>query len=259
VPLVGRTMPAVDVAVDLDSLPSGLWVGTSGFAYPGWVPRFYPAGTRGDAMLRRYGERLDACELNNTYYQQPTEARIAAWRSAVPGRFRFTVKAHRNGSQRAFAGDAAGTLPWMLAPLVHFGEQLGPVLWRVPANQPRDDGRLAALLAAWPAGQRLALEFQDGSWAVPEVHDRLREAGAGLCLTDLDGADVPQRVATADFAYLRLRRDSYDEEALQRWAEWLAGELAEGHEAYVFVRHDADGAAPGRALDLAGRVARLAG
>jgi uncharacterized protein YecE (DUF72 family) len=248
-------MPAVDV---LDGEPSGLWVGTSGFAYPGWVPRFYPAGTRGDEMLRRYGERLNACELNNTYYQQPTEARIAAWRAAVPSRFRFTVKAHRNGSLRAFASDAADTLPWMLAPLRHFGEQLGPVLWRVPANQRRDDGRLVALLAAWPAGLRVALEFQHGSWAVPEIDDLLREAGAGLCLTDLDGADEPQRIATAGFAYVRLRRDSYEDEALQRWAEWLAGELAQGREAYVFFRHDADGAAPGRALDLARRVARLA-
>ena len=28
-----------------------LRTGTSGFAYPAWAPRFYPAGLRGDGLL----------------------------------------------------------------------------------------------------------------------------------------------------------------------------------------------------------------
>ena len=27
-----------------------LYVGTSGFSYPGWAPRFYPAGLKGDGL-----------------------------------------------------------------------------------------------------------------------------------------------------------------------------------------------------------------
>ena len=50
-----------------------LRVGTSGFAYPAWAPRFYPAGLRGEDLLRAYAERLTACELNNTFYRQPSE------------------------------------------------------------------------------------------------------------------------------------------------------------------------------------------
>ena len=68
-----------------------LLVGTSGFAYPGWSPRFYPAGLRGDQLLRHYASRLTACELNNTYYQQPTAAKVDAWLAATPGDFRFAV------------------------------------------------------------------------------------------------------------------------------------------------------------------------
>ena len=70
-------------------------VGTSGFAYPAWAPRFYPAGLRGDALLRHYASRLSACELNNTYYQQPTPSKVAAWLDATPPDFRFAVKAQR--------------------------------------------------------------------------------------------------------------------------------------------------------------------
>ncbi len=80
-------------------------IGTSGFAYPGWVPRFYPAGSKAGDLLRRYAERLTAVELNNTFYQQPSAAKVAAWLAATPPAFRFSVKAQRGGSWRAMAPD----------------------------------------------------------------------------------------------------------------------------------------------------------
>ena len=55
-----------------------LYAGTSGYAYPGWSPRFYPAGARRDRLLEAYAARLPACELNNTYYRWPDERRIQA-------------------------------------------------------------------------------------------------------------------------------------------------------------------------------------
>ena len=78
-----------------------LLVGTSGFAYPDWAPRFYPAGAKADALLPFYGTRFAAVELNNTFYQQPTEAKVRAWLAATPTNFRFSVKAQRGGSMRA--------------------------------------------------------------------------------------------------------------------------------------------------------------
>ena len=45
--------------------------GTSGFSYPGWVPRFYPPGSRSRDLLSHYASRLPACELNNTFYARP--------------------------------------------------------------------------------------------------------------------------------------------------------------------------------------------
>ncbi len=61
-------------------------MGTSGFAYRDWAPRFYPAGIAGPDLLRSYGARLDACELNNTFYRSPTESAIDGWLAATPGR-----------------------------------------------------------------------------------------------------------------------------------------------------------------------------
>ena len=127
-----------------------LRVGTSGFAYPGWSPRFYPEGIRPAALLKYYASMLSACELNNTYYQQPTAAKVDAWLASSPQSFRFAVKAQRGGSYRSLLVDPVTSVPWLTDPLRRFGDRLGTVLFRVPDGTVRSDERLAAFLAAWP-------------------------------------------------------------------------------------------------------------
>ena len=236
-----------------------LLVGTSGYAYTDWVPRFYPPGTRPADLLRSYAERLPACELNNTFYQQPKSDRIRAWLAATPPEFRFVVKAQRGGSMAALAADPVGTLAWLLRPYREFGERLGSVLFRIPANVRRDDARLAALLAAWPADVPLTVEAQDPSWAVDETFAALRAAGAAWCVTDLDEGDEPTIRLLAPWLYLRLRRTSYDDASLDAWADRLEPFVAAGHDAFVFFRHDGTGESALSALGLAERISgRLA-
>jgi uncharacterized protein YecE (DUF72 family) len=213
---------------------------------------FYPPGTRADALLPAYAARLNACELNNTFYQQPTEAKIAAWLAATPSDFRFTVKAQRGGSMRALSGSAEETVAWLTRPYRHFGERLGSVLFRVPETSTRDDAALAALLAAWPTDLPLTVEFQHPSWNDDSVHAQLTDAGAALCATDLDDRDLPDLRVTAPILYLRLRRATYSEEELGRWAARIAPFIEDGLDAYVFFRHDESGDSALRAERFAG-------
>ncbi|HYN49200.1 MAG TPA: DUF72 domain-containing protein [Candidatus Nanopelagicales bacterium] len=231
-----------------------LRTGTSGFAYPAWAPAFYPAGVRGDALLPAYAARLGAVELNGTYYRQVTPEQAASWAARVPPSFRFAVKLLRTGSLRAYATDPAGTLPWLTAPLAAFGRCLGTALFRIGAGQVRDDGRLDRLLAAWPAGVPLALEAQDPSWQVDETHERLRIAAAVLVVTETDDAPDPPLTVTGPFLYLRLRRTLYGTADLDSWAARLEPFLADGRDAFVFFRHDEQGATPGYAAALAARL-----
>jgi len=235
-----------------------LRTGTSGFAYPAWAPAFYPAGARGEALLPAYAARLAAVELSGTYYRQVTGAQAAAWASRVPSSFRFTVKLLRTGSLRAYAGDPAGTLPWLTAPLAAFGDRLGAALFRIQAGQVRDHARLDRLLAAWPAGVPLAIEAQDPSWHLDETHDRLRASGAVLVVTDTDEAPDPPLTMTGPLLYLRLRRTMYGTADLDAWAARLEPFLADGRDTYVFFRHDEHGATPRYAVALAERLARYA-
>ena len=226
------------------------FVGTSGFAYSDWAPRFYPPGVRQGDLLREYAARLPAVELNNTFYQQPRPERVAAWLAQTPADFRFVVKAQRGGSMRAFTTAAAETTAWLTGPYRLFGERLGGVLLRVPANVRRDDAKLAALLAAWPPDLPLAVELQHESWRDDEVLDLLRKHRAALCATDGDEQPPPDLRLTADFLYLRLRRSAYSPDDLSEWATRLAPFLDDDRDCFVFFRHDADGQSALDALAL---------
>ena len=227
-----------------------MYAGTSGFAYPAWAPRFYATGTKADGLLRAYAERLPTVELNNTFYQQPKPDKIAAWLAATPADFRFVVKAQRGGSMRAFGEAAAQTVEWLTAPYRLFGERLGSVLYRVPANVHRDEEKLRLLLAAWPADMPLTLEAQHSSWQDDAIFDLLRAHGAALCATELDEGEAPDLRLTGRFIYLRLRRTTYTESDMADWAARLRAFIDAGTECYVFFRHDEDGVSALRAEEL---------
>jgi uncharacterized protein YecE (DUF72 family) len=238
-----------------------LYVGTSGFAYPDWSPRFYPPGLRADALLPYYATRLPAVELNNTFYQRPSASRIRAWLDATPADFRFVVKAQRGAAPRALFATPEESVAWLTEGLATFGERLAAVLFRVPQNiQRRDDGTsdeaLRRLLEAWPRGLPLVIEFQHASWHVDETFAALRAASATLCATDLpENAEAPTIRVTGPLVYLRLRRHEYDPADLATWAARIGPFVEAGHDALVFFRHDETG----RATELAGALRAAAG
>ena len=235
-----------------------MFAGTSGFAYAGWSPRFYPAGLRAADRLAHYAHRLPACELNGTFYARPTPERLDAWAAAVPDGFRFVVKSQRGGSIRALYASPAESVPWLTEHLPRLGDRLGAVLFRIPSEVARNDARLAGVLAAWPRAVPLVVEAQHPSWHVDETFAALRGAGAVLCTTDLDGQDAPPDIRrTGPCLYLRLRAHDYNEAALDAWARRLIPFLDDGMDAYVMFRHDEDGTSAVRAEGFAARVARV--
>ncbi len=244
-----------------------LWVGTSGFAYRDWAPRFYPPGTPPSGLLRAYAARLPAVELNATFRRRPTPSAIAGWLRATPPEFRFAVKAQRGAAVRALLGRPEESVAWLTEPLGDFGDRLGTVLLRIPAEIRRDgpwagrdadeaDRRLRGVLAAWPASIPLTVELQDRGWHVDETFAALRDAGAALCVTELNEQDEPSIVRqTGSFLYLRLRRADYGPDELEAWARWIEPFVAAGSDVFAFFRHDATGLAADRALALGRLVA----
>jgi uncharacterized protein YecE (DUF72 family) len=230
-------------------------VGTSGFAYQDWAPRFYPPGLRPAELLRTYASRLDAVELNNTFYVKPSPSAIAGWLAATPAGFRFCAKAQRASAWRGLRDDPQEPVTRLRDSLMPFGDRLRCVLLGVPDDMRRDDDALARFLDAWPRSLPLAVELRHPSWRDDEVHQLLRGADAVLVATDTDEDAMPPDLRrTGPFLYLRLRRSSYTPADLDAWAARLAPFLEDGMDACVFLRHDADGAMAIAAESLRSRL-----
>jgi uncharacterized protein YecE (DUF72 family) len=222
-------------------------IGTSGFSYPAWRGGFYPEKMPPTKMLAYYAERLAAVEINNTFYRMPSADMLARWAAETPPGFRFSLKSPRQITHdRRLAGvtDAVARL----AEVAHaLGDKLGPVLFQLPPFLRKDLPLLDGFLAALPTDLSATLEFRHPSWFSEDVYDCLRTRRAALCIAESEDLETPLR-ATADWGYLRLRRQDYDEAAIGRWAERLKAQSWTS--VYVFFKHEDAGKGPAAATRL---------
>jgi len=223
-------------------------VGTSGYSYPKWKGRFYPAKLPAKEMLSFYATRFRAVEINNTFYRPPVAAVLEAWTAQVPADFRFVLKAPQAITHIRRLADAGALVASLLATASALKEHLGPILFQLPPNLQKDVPRLRAFLALLPAGCRAALEFRHPSWFDDQVFGLLRNHQTALCVADAgDDLEVPL-LPTADWGYVRLRRPDYDDAALTAWAARLKAQ--DWRDCFVFFKHEDTGKGPQRAARL---------
>jgi uncharacterized protein YecE (DUF72 family) len=220
------------------------YVGTSGWSYTSWRPKFYPEGTKSAAFLSYYATRLATIEINYTFNHLPTEKNVAEWTAATPEDFVFGLKASQQITHRKQLREPAETLPIFFERARLLGNRLGPILFQTPPWVKRDDDRLAMFLAALPRDVRCVLEVRDPSWYAPEVYDLLRTANVPLVHAEGEKSPSPVETlgSTADFAYARLRNASgYPDEAVDAWALRMRDLLDASKDVYAYFRHDEDG------------------
>jgi uncharacterized protein YecE (DUF72 family) len=219
------------------------FIGTSGFSYAPWRGSFYPEKLPAGRMLSYYAERLDAVEINNTFYRMPSADALAKWAAETPAGFRFALKSPRRITHERRLADVADSLTRLHEVATTLGERLGPVLFQLPPFLRKDVPLLSAFAAQLPAGMRAAVEFRHASWFVPEVYDVLRARDAALCLAESEDLATPVE-ATATWGYLRLRRQDYGEPELGAWAERARAQSTVWQECYVFFKHEDEGKGP---------------
>ncbi len=221
---------------------SGIVVGTSSWADPGFVEEWYPPDLPERERLPWYAQRFEAVEVNSTFYAVPAERTVARWAEVTPESFTFDVKLHQSLSRHSATvdhlpkdlRDAVDTTPRgrvrsspeldreladryknAMAPLVDAGKLSSFLLQLSPAFAPRshDLDELDELMAAL-SPHPVAVELRHRAW----LHDDRREAtmewfadhGAAFV-----GVDAPQgkpptmlppvdAVTRDDLAYLRL-------------------------------------------------------
>ncbi len=219
-----------------------LRVGTSGYSYKEWKGTFYPSDLAADDMLRFYGTKLPAVEINNTFYRMPKASVLESWAEQVPGDFRFAIKASRRITHIKRLKDAGEETAYLLETVQALGERLGVILFQLPPNLKKDLPRLADFIGQLHPETRSVFEFRHESWFDDELLDLLRQRRCALCASDDDEPPEAQVAATAPFGYLRLRRAEYSATDLARWAQRVAAQPWD--EAYVFFKHEDEATGP---------------
>jgi uncharacterized protein YecE (DUF72 family) len=269
-----------------------VFVGVSGYDYPGWRGSFYPADMPRSSWLDYARESFDSIELNGTFYSLKSPAAYERWAGAAVDGFVYAVKGsgfitHRlrlKGAGRALANFyASGVLA--------LGRHTGPFLWQLPPRMSFDPSRLERFLAALPrdtdeaerlarrhdrrlpvrgrlrsvehVAYRHAFEVRDESFCVPSFFALLRAYGAAFVLSDTGGRFPSVEERTADFMYVRLHgpreiyASAYTPHELDLWAERVEGWRGEGQDVYVYFDNDVGAYAPFDAMELKRRLVGL--
>ena len=228
-----------------------IYAGTSGFSYPGWKGKFYPATLAGSKMLAYYAERLNGVELNGSFYRTPPENALSNWAAATPPGFRFCMKAARGLTYSAEGFDRVGLAAIFGKRLAPLGEHLGPILLQFPPTRQLNAGLLDSLLGA--LDRPAAVEFRHESWFIDETYKVIRAHQGALVVTDEEKWPRAPLIDLGPIAYFRLRR-GYSMAALRPWISEVRSAAGAHDAVHVYFKHDPE--APGLALRLLKEVAR---
>ncbi|MFJ4156680.1 DUF72 domain-containing protein [Pseudomonas sp. NPDC089752] len=207
--------------------------------------------------LQRYAVRLDAVEINSSFYRAHLPATYARWARSVPEHFRFSVKLPRLLTHELRLENCEIALDAFLGQCQQLGDRLGCLLVQLPpslAHDARRDQRFFEALRQRHAGL-VAVEPRHASWQA-----------AQSMLTDLRIAQVaasPSRFAAdaqpagwPGLVYWRLHGEpqiyhsEYSQQCLRQLAERLQRSHAAGAVTWCIFDNTASGAALGNALAL---------
>ncbi len=199
------------------------WIGTSGFQYAEWKGNFYPEDLPTAKMLPFYAERFSRKTL-------------------TPEKFRFALKAPQKITHWSKLKDCADTLEYFCKVVAGLGERLGPVLFQLPPTFKKDADVLSSFLREFPS-MRAAFEFRHDSWFDDEIFKLLKSRNIALCIADTDDLATPKK-NTADYGYLRLRREDYKKADVESWAKFIREQKSNWSDDFVYFKHEESGTGP---------------
>jgi uncharacterized protein YecE (DUF72 family) len=219
-----------------------LYVGTSGYSYPEWKGKFYPKDLPNKGMLHYYGENFRSVESNSTFRGMPKPDVLNRWGDEVSADFKFALKAPQQITHIKRLKDSKEPVSQVFEVGRVLEERLGPVLFQLPPNFKKDAIRLGEFLDLLPKGSRAAFEFRHESWFDEEIFELLKKHKVALCIAEADNDLKVPFVATANWGYLRLRREDYGDPELKAWVKKVKKQ--DWSDAYVYFRHEDTGKGP---------------
>jgi uncharacterized protein YecE (DUF72 family) len=261
-PKVGATQPRKTGSSTVRSSMPGLscpaYIGTAGWNIPSqYAAQFCGGGTH----LQRYASRLNAVEINSSFYRSHRRQTYERWAASVPRGFRFAVKIPKEITHERALLESEEQLDRLVFEVAGLGAALGVLLVQLPPSLAFDAApanRFFELLRArFERHVGVACEPRHQSWFTPEadstlsIHEVARVA-----------ADPPRCTANSrpggwrGLDYYRLHGapqiyySNYDERALDGIRGDLAASCARGAATWCIFDNTAASAALGNALSV---------
>ena len=262
-------------------------VGISGYVYPGWRDKFYPAELPARRWLDYASRTFNSIELNGTFYSLKSPSVYEKWAGEAPDDFLFAIKGSRFVTHNLKLRNAEGALANFFASgVLALGAKTGPFLWQLPATYGYTRERVSDFLRLLPRSSsdaarlakkhdgrvrdpltraritipyRHAFEVRHPSWFCDEFYELLSDAGCALVLADTAGRFPYAEVITTDFVYVRLHGSrqlyvsGYTDAELDVWARKVRRWRRRG-DVYVYFDNDAKVHAPFDAMRLARKL-----
>ena len=232
-------------------------IGTAGWNIPRpHRDRFAATG----AQLVRYASRLNAAEINTSFYRPHSPTTYAKWAAVVPAQFRFAVKVPKEITHHRALVRTAAPLDRFLDEIAGLGAHLGPLLLQLPpsfAFDSRRVGRFLDRLRAKHPGPVVA-EPRHATWTAAAADRLLKSFNVARVAADparCEGLGEPG--GSTSLRYFRWHGSPrpyfsvYSQEVLETLADRIRAMQVD---TWCIFDNTGSGAAAGNALDLAERL-----
>ena len=232
------------------------YVGCAGWSLPRTAQDAFP----GDGShLQRYAQRLNACEINSSFWRPHGAPTYRRWADSTPEAFRFSLKLPRAITHERKLVGCESLLDEFVGQSQGLGNRLGCLLVQLPPSLAFDSQVVCAFLEAlrqrWQGP--LAAEPRHASWFTAQVDELLAGYGAARVLADPVREPAGARPGGCDrFIYLRLHGSprmyysAYDQPLIRALARRMAVALRTGCSVWCMFDNTAGGAAADNALGL---------
>jgi uncharacterized protein YecE (DUF72 family) len=238
------------------------WVGTAGWSVSSRYAAEMPPG---GSHLERYARRLNAVEINSSFYRPHQRKTYERWARSTPADFRFSVKIPKAVTHERGLADCDALLERFVAEVTGLGDRLGVLLVQLPPKLAFDK-RVADRFFRELRDRTdisVACEPRHASWFTPDVDAWLVERRIARVAADpapAKNADAPG--GWAGLAYYRwhgsprIYYSDYDYAALELLKERLDQQRKRNVPTWCIFDNTALGAALGNALTLTPEVER---
>lgn len=224
-------------------------------------------GGEGSA-LERYASRLDAVEINSSFYRPHQPGTYARWAASVPETFRFSVKVPKTITHDSALVGTAPLVDRFLGECLELGSRLGGLLVQLPPRRHFDARRASAFFGLLrrriPDEVAIACEPRHASWFDPKAqavltrYDVNRIGADPSPVSGIEDTGIPSHGGQWRYWRLhgspRMYYSAYSDEFLASLVPLLK-QAAQTGEAWVMFDNTAHGHALANAMELQRLVA----